>query len=131
PPRGHAFHLQLGPTEEMLAKCSCLRVELQCTCKSERPAKDVLCFLHHPKEELWRRQGPSLLDTLCTGLYLDMEKTTRWLQDLVKDAWLVLPQSRQCRLRVLPSRRSCKLRLTDASDSTILIHMMFGVQQGD
>ncbi|XP_029862226.1 inositol 1,4,5-trisphosphate receptor-interacting protein-like 1 [Aquila chrysaetos chrysaetos] len=129
PPRGHAFHLQLGTTGEMPARNSRLRVELECTCMRERLVEDVLCFLHHPEEELRKNQGPSLLRTLCTGPYLDMEKTTRWFQILVKAAWVVLPQSRHYRLTVLPSRRSCKLRLTNASDSPLLIEMIFGVQQ--
>ncbi|XP_075569177.1 inositol 1,4,5-trisphosphate receptor-interacting protein-like 1 [Pelecanus crispus] len=131
PPCGHAFHLELGNTGEMQAKDSCLRVELECTCTRKQLVENMLCFLHHPKEELRRNQGPSLLGTLCTGPYLDMEKTTRWFQILVKAAWVVLPQSRHCRLAVLPSRRSCRLRLTDASNSTLLIEMIFGVQQDD
>ncbi|NXA26170.1 IPIL1 protein, partial [Ibidorhyncha struthersii] len=130
-PPGHAFHLELGTAEQMPAKHSCLRVELDCTCRSKRLAKDMLCFLHHPKEKLRRNEGASLLGTLCTGPYLDIEKTTQWLQNLVKDAWVVLPQSRHCRLTVLPARRSCKLRLTDASNSTVLIQVMFGVQHSD
>ncbi|KAM6068272.1 inositol 1,4,5-trisphosphate receptor-interacting protein-like 1 [Theristicus caerulescens] len=131
PPRGHTFHLELGTAEEMLARNCSLRVELKCTCTRERLVEDMLCFLHHPKEELRKNQGPSLLGTLCTGPYLDMEKTTRWFQILVKAAWVVLPQSRHCRLTVLPSRRSCKLQLTNASDSTLLIEMIFGLQQDD
>ena len=129
PPRGHAFHLEPGTAEEMPARNSRLRVELECTCTRERLVGDMLCFLHHPEEELRKNQAPSLLGTLCTGPYLDMEKTTRWFQILVKAAWVVLPQSRHCRLTVLPSRRCCKLRLTNASDSAFLIEMMFGVQQ--
>ena len=128
PPQGHIFHLELGTTEERPAKNSSLRVELQCTCQRD----DMLCFLHCPDEELRRCQSSSLLGTLCTGPYLDLEKTTCWFQTLVKAAWVVLPQSRHCRLTVLPSRRSCKLRLTNASDTTtIMLEMIFGVQQGD
>ncbi|NWH55670.1 IPIL1 protein, partial [Fregata magnificens] len=126
---GHAFHLELGTAEEMPARNSRLRVQLECTCTRERLAGEMLCFLHHPEEELRKNQGPSLLGTLCTGPYLDMEKTTRWFQILVKAAWVVLPQSRHSRLTVLPSSCSCKLRLTNASDSTLPIEMMFGVQQ--
>ncbi|XP_074443017.1 inositol 1,4,5-trisphosphate receptor-interacting protein-like 1 [Larus michahellis] len=131
PPRGHNFHLELGTGEEMLANNFCIRVELVCTCMWEGLQKDMLCFLHHPKEELRRNQGPSLLDTLCTGPYLDIEKTIHWFQILVKAALVVLPQSRHCRVTVLPSTYSCKLRVTDASDNTILVHMVLGVQQGD
>lgn len=90
--------------------------------------EDVLVFLHHPKEELRKNQGPILLGTICTSPYLDMEKTTCWFQILVKAAWVVLPQSRHYHLTVLPSRRSCKLWLMNASDSPLLIEIS-GVQQ--
>ncbi|KAK2527536.1 hypothetical protein Q9966_010310 [Columba livia] len=125
PPRGHSFHLEMDTVEAMPARKSRLRVELECTCRRE----DMLCFLHCCKEELRQNQSASLLDTLCTGHRLDMEKTTRWFQILVKAAWVVLPQSAHRRLTVLPSRRSCKLRLTDRSSNTLLIEVMFGVQQ--
>ncbi|XP_074424975.1 LOW QUALITY PROTEIN: uncharacterized protein LOC141735753 [Larus michahellis] len=131
PPHGHAFHLELGTMEGMPAKHSCIRVEPECSCKRERLEKDTLCFLHCHQEQLRKNRGPSLLNTFCTGPYLDVEKTARWFQDMVKDAWVALPQSRHCHLKVLPSKRSCKLRLTDASGSTVFIHMMLGVQQGD
>ncbi|XP_075357772.1 LOW QUALITY PROTEIN: inositol 1,4,5-trisphosphate receptor-interacting protein-like 1 [Mycteria americana] len=131
PPRGHAFHLELGTAREMLARNFCIRVELECTCTRERPAGEMLCFLHHPEEELRRNQDPSLLGTLCTGSYLDVQKTARWFQILVKAAWVVLPESAQCRLTVLPSSRSCKFRVTKGNNKSLCIEMMFGVQQGD
>ncbi|XP_065694426.1 uncharacterized protein [Patagioenas fasciata] len=124
-PRGHSFHLEMDTVEAMPARKARLRVELECTCRRE----DMLCFLHCCKEELRQNQSASLLDTLCTGNHLDIEKTTRWFQILVKAAWVVLPQSTRRRLIVLPSRRSCKLRLTDRSSNTLLIEVMFGVQQ--
>ncbi|XP_074004900.1 inositol 1,4,5-trisphosphate receptor-interacting protein-like 1 [Numenius arquata] len=130
PPHGHAFHLELGTGEEKLANNYCIRVELECTCTRQQLEENMLCFLHHPKEELRRNQGPSLLGTLCTGPYLDREKTTRWFQILVKGASVFLPQSRYWRIIVLPSTCSCNLRLTDASGNTILIQMVLGVQQG-
>ncbi|XP_074885692.1 inositol 1,4,5-trisphosphate receptor-interacting protein-like 1 [Buteo buteo] len=129
PPRGHAFHLELrNKRERPVRKCR-VRVELECTCRRERLVEDMLCFLHHPEEELRRNQAASLLETFCTGPYLDMEKSTRWFQVLVKAAWVVLPQSTQHRLIVLRSRRSCKLRLTNTSNSPQLIEMTFVVQQ--
>ncbi|KAM6204205.1 inositol 1,4,5-trisphosphate receptor-interacting protein-like 1 [Sarcoramphus papa] len=131
PPRGHAFHLELGTTGEMPAKDSCIRVELVCTCMSERLAGEMLCFLHQPEEELRRNQGPSLLGTLCTGSYLDVQKTACWFQNFVRLAWVKVPQSRRYKMKVLPSSRSCKLQLTNASRRTLFIEMMFGVQQGD
>lgn len=38
--------------EELLARDSCVRVELECTCMREQLVENVLCFLHHPEEEL-------------------------------------------------------------------------------
>ncbi|XP_049684272.1 inositol 1,4,5-trisphosphate receptor-interacting protein-like 1 [Accipiter gentilis] len=128
PPRGHAFHLELGNSGERPVRNSRVRVELECSCRREQLAGEMLCFLHHPEEELRKNQSASLLDTLCTGPYLDMEKTTRWFQILVEASWRLLPQSRHHRLTMLPSRRSCKLRLTNVSNSPLLIVMTFGVQ---
>ncbi|XP_014821207.1 PREDICTED: inositol 1,4,5-trisphosphate receptor-interacting protein-like 1 [Calidris pugnax] len=132
PPRGHAFHVEVGTSSSKgtAGRKARLRVDLQCTCLREPLAENMLCFLHHPQKELRERQPPSLLGTLCTGHHLDTDKTSRWLQVLLKRAWAVMPQSAHCRLTVLPSRSSCTLRLTDASGSTIRIEMFFGVQQG-
>ncbi|XP_049684276.1 inositol 1,4,5-trisphosphate receptor-interacting protein-like 1 [Accipiter gentilis] len=129
PPCGHAFHLELGNRGERPARNSRVRVQLECICTREQLVEDMLCFLHHPKEKLRKNQSASLLDTLCTGPYLDMEKTTRWFQILVKASWQLLPQSRHHRLTVLPSKHSCKLRLTNTSNSPLLIVMTFMVQQ--
>ncbi|XP_075569016.1 inositol 1,4,5-trisphosphate receptor-interacting protein-like 1 [Pelecanus crispus] len=131
PPCGHTFHLELGNTGEMQAKDSCVRVELECTCTREQLMENMLCFLHHPKEELRRNQGPSLLSTLCTGSYLDVQKTARWFQSFVRSAWVAVPQSHHYNMEVLPSSRSCKLQLTNASGRTLFIEIMLGVQQGD
>ncbi|NXY75225.1 IPIL1 protein, partial [Glareola pratincola] len=131
PPHGHSFHLELGATEGMPGKYSRIRVEPRCSCKKGGLAKDTPCFLHCHKEQLGKNWGPSCLDTLCTGPYLDAEKTARWFQDMVKDAWVALPQAKHCQLKVLPSKRCCKLRLTDVSNSTVLIHIVHGVQQGN
>ncbi|KAF1470144.1 Inositol 1,4,5-trisphosphate receptor-interacting protein-like 1, partial [Pygoscelis antarcticus] len=132
PRHGHTFHLELGTTGEMPARNSCVHVVLECTCTREWLVEDMLCFVHHPKEKLRKNQCPRHPGTLCTGHYLDLEKTTHWFQVLVKAAWVVLTRSRHCRLIVLPSRRSCKLQLMNASDSsTHLTEMIFGVQQDD
>ncbi|XP_066857493.1 inositol 1,4,5-trisphosphate receptor-interacting protein-like 1 [Anser cygnoides] len=127
----HAFHLELGAAGETPAKNPGLRVELECACARERLVGNMLCFLHHPEDKLRRRQEPSLLCTLCTSSYLDVEETTRWFQALVKAAWELLPQSRHCRLTVLPSHRSCKLKLASASESTLSIEITLGVRLDD
>ena len=128
PPPGHTFHVELDDAEETATSRSCLRVQLECTCTRERLLGDMLCFLHHDQEELREKQGPSLLDTFCTGSYLHVEKSALWLQDQVKAAWRHLPQSRDCRLELLPSHRSCKIRLTTPSNCTFTIEMTLGVQ---
>ncbi|XP_040977965.1 inositol 1,4,5-trisphosphate receptor-interacting protein-like 1 [Aquila chrysaetos chrysaetos] len=131
PPRGHAFHLELGNRGETPARNFCVHVELVCTCRREQLAGEMLCFLHHPEEELRRDQGPSLLRTLCTDSYLDVQKTAHWFQNFVRSAWAVVPLSRRYNMTVLPSSHSCKLQLTNASRRTLFIEMVFGVQQGN
>lgn len=54
--------------------------------------RDMLCFLHNP-EKLRRKQMASLLHTLCTSSYLDVQKTATWFQELVTEAWAAMPQS--------------------------------------
>ncbi|XP_061232105.1 inositol 1,4,5-trisphosphate receptor-interacting protein-like 1 [Neopsephotus bourkii] len=130
PPRGHAFHLEAGAVGQRLLDF-CIRVELVCTCRTEETLGDTLCFHHHPEEALRKNQKPSLLHTLCTGSYLDVQKTAVWLQDFVSSAWEFLPQSRHYSMKVLPSSRSCKLQLIHISGRTLLIEMMPGVQQGN
>nr|XP_047908570.1 inositol 1,4,5-trisphosphate receptor-interacting protein-like 1 [Anser cygnoides] len=106
PPPRQAFHPELGTAGETPARNSCLHVELECTCAREWLVGDMLCFHHHPEDELWRRQEPSLLHTLCTGSHLNVEETICWFQALVKAAWELLPQSCHCCLTVLPSHCS-------------------------
>ncbi|XP_068545255.1 inositol 1,4,5-trisphosphate receptor-interacting protein-like 1 [Anas acuta] len=130
PPPGHAFHLELGTEGERLARNSCLRVELQCLCTRERMLGDVLCFLHRPQHEL-KNQDPSLLDTLCCSSYLDVQKTAKWFQELVAEAWEAVPQSARLKLTMLPSTRFCKFNLTKGSNKSLSIELMLGVKQGD
>ncbi|NWQ79366.1 IPIL1 protein, partial [Columbina picui] len=131
PPCGHIFHLELGTSGEMPVSDSRVHVELVCTCRGEQLVENMLCFLHHPQEEL-RIQHPSLLDTLCTGPYLDVQKTAQWFQDCVSSFWSVMPQARRYKVNVLPSERFCKLLLLrKASRRTLFIEIMFGVQQGN
>ncbi|XP_063249670.1 inositol 1,4,5-trisphosphate receptor-interacting protein-like 1 [Prinia subflava] len=130
PPPGHAFHLELD-TAGVLQRNFRVHVELLCTCRREQLGEeDMLCFLHQPEEELRSRQEPSLLDTLCTGSCLDVEKTVRWFCRFVRVAWLLLPESRHWRLMLQPSRRSCKFQLSKDEES-FAAEMIFGVQQGD
>ncbi|NWQ97856.1 IPIL1 protein, partial [Burhinus bistriatus] len=130
-PRWHTFHLELCNAGPMLARNFCIRVEPECTCLRERLVGDVLCFLHHSEEELKRNENPSLLRTLCTGSYLDVQKTARWYHQLVKASWVALPQASRWRLKMLPCDRSCKFQVTKDDQKKIIIEMMPGVQQGD
>ncbi|KAM4753992.1 uncharacterized protein ACIQIH_000596 [Cyanocitta cristata] len=130
PPPGHAFHLELNSAGQMAARTFCVRVELVCTCEREQLGKELLCFLHHSQEELRRKQKPSLLETLCTGSYLDVEKTSHWFYQLVRCSWLHLPQSYSWHLVFQPCSRSCQFRLSKGKKS-LVVEMLFGVRHGD
>ncbi|NXE66407.1 IPIL1 protein, partial [Calcarius ornatus] len=129
PPPGHVFHLELDTAGMAQRNCR-VRVELLCTCSSGQLVEDVLCFLHHPEQELRREQEPSLLHTLCTGSYLDVEKTAQWFCRFVRLAWMLLPQSCRWRLTLLPSRRSCRVQLSKEKES-LMAEMILGVRRGD
>ncbi|NWQ65500.1 IPIL1 protein, partial [Neopipo cinnamomea] len=130
PPKGHTFHLELDTTGKMPGKNFCIRVEPMCTCTRKQQGKKVLCFLHGPEEELRRNEELSLLYSLCTGSYLDVEKTTQWFYLLMKAKRFLLSQTYHWRLRLLPSNRSCRFRLMKGSES-FRVEVLFGVQQGD
>ncbi|XP_066407682.1 inositol 1,4,5-trisphosphate receptor-interacting protein-like 1 [Molothrus aeneus] len=129
PPPGHAFHLELD-TAGMAQRNFWVRVELLCTCSSRQLREDMLCFLHHPELELRREQEPSLLHTLCTSSYLDVEQTAQWFCCFVRLAWMLLPQSCHWRLTLLSSRRSCRVQLSKEKES-LMAEMIFGVRRGD
>ncbi|NWS32348.1 IPIL1 protein, partial [Polioptila caerulea] len=130
PPRGHSFHLELDGAEQRQVRNFRVRVQLECTCTREQQGDNMLCFLHHPEEELRSNQDPSLLDTLCTGSYLDVQKTARWFYQLVRAIWPALPQSHNWHLTLLPSRRSCQFKVTKGTES-FRIEMLFGVRRDD
>ncbi|NWI43466.1 IPIL1 protein, partial [Picathartes gymnocephalus] len=130
PPRGHSFHLELDTAGQRHVRNFRVRVQLECTCVSEQQGENMLCFLHHPEEELRSSQDPSLLDTLCSGSYLDVHKTARWFRQLVGAIWPALPQSHNWHLQLLPSRRSCQFKVTNGIES-FRIEMFFGVRRGD
>ncbi|XP_068265461.1 inositol 1,4,5-trisphosphate receptor-interacting protein-like 1 [Nyctibius grandis] len=132
PPCGHAFHLEQGTEQDMPVRNFRVRVELVCTCTREQLVENMLCFVHHPEEELRRNQDPSLLCTLCTGSYLDVQKTACWFQNVVMSSLTSLwPQTHHYKMKMLPATRSCKLQLTDSFRRTFFVEMMFGVQQGN
>ncbi|XP_075005106.1 inositol 1,4,5-trisphosphate receptor-interacting protein-like 1 [Calonectris borealis] len=130
PPPGHSFSLEPDTTGQWPARHSSTRVLLECMCSREKLPGDILCFLHHPDDKLPRDQSSDLLRTLCTGSYLDTEKTACWVQKLVRSAWLFLPQSHHCQLTVLPSSQTCRFQLTTTSELNICMEMVFAAQQG-
>ncbi|KAM9015697.1 inositol 1,4,5-trisphosphate receptor-interacting protein-like 1 [Ara ararauna] len=130
PPYGHAFLPELCNPGETPERNFRIRVQLVCTCKTEQLVGDMLCFIHHDEEEQRRNQGPSLLQTVCTGSYLDVQKTACRFHQLVKACWVVLPHSRRWRLTMLPCNRSCKFKMARAEEE-IIIEIMLGVQQGN
>ncbi|NXX84704.1 IPIL1 protein, partial [Urocolius indicus] len=122
-PYGYAFYLS---EEEPHVK-----VMQICTCNRNQLGENMLCFLHNPEDELRRNKNYSLLTTLCTGLYLDVQKTALWFQNLVKSVWKELPHSGLYKMQLELSTRSCKMKLTNASKRNVFIEFIFGVQQGD
>ncbi|NWV74782.1 IPIL1 protein, partial [Dasyornis broadbenti] len=131
PPCGHVFHLEPDTTGQLPQRSMRIRVELVCTCTGEQCDQNMLCFLHHAEEELKRNQAASLLHTLCTGPYLDVQKIAIWFQTFVISVWSMVPQSQHYRMKMLPSSRSCKMKLMKASGRSLLVELIFGVQQGD
>eukprot|EP00076_Gallus_gallus_P041542 XP_025007080.1 inositol 1,4,5-trisphosphate receptor-interacting protein-like 1 [Gallus gallus] len=131
-PHGHVFHPELGEEGEVLARNSRIRVELVCMCTREQQLGDVLCFLHHSEEELSQNQQPSLLQTLCTGSYLDVQKTAAWFNKQVPRTWRLTHRAHRYGLKVLPSSRSCKLQVTEhLQRGKVHVELLFGVQQGN
>ncbi|XP_023803285.1 inositol 1,4,5-trisphosphate receptor-interacting protein-like 1 [Cyanistes caeruleus] len=125
PPLGHSFSPE--STEQPPARR--IRVVLECLCSGEQ-LLGQMCFLHTSGGQLPRDQEWYLLDTLCTGSYLDAEKVTCWVQMLVASAWLRLPHSRHCQLTALPSHKSCIFQLSSTSGLCCSIEMALAVQQG-
>ncbi|XP_072776300.1 inositol 1,4,5-trisphosphate receptor-interacting protein-like 1 [Taeniopygia guttata] len=96
----------------------------------EQLGKMLLCLLHHSQEELQRKQQCSLLETLYTGSYLDVEKTSHWFFQMVRCSWLHVPQSYSWHLVFQPCSQSCQFQLSRGK-RTLSVEMLFGVRQGD
>ncbi|NWR04347.1 IPIL1 protein, partial [Paradoxornis webbianus] len=130
PPRGHSFRVELDTAGQTRMRNFRIRVRQECTCSREQRRRKMLCFLHHPEEELRSNQDPSLLHTLCTDSYLDVQKTARWFCQLVRAIWPALPQAHSWHLVLLPSTRSCQFKVSNGRES-YRIEMLFGVRQGN
>ncbi|NXK58880.1 IPIL1 protein, partial [Sylvietta virens] len=127
PPPGHTFHLELN---SIAARTFSVRVELVCTCQREQLGEKLMCFLHHSRKELRQKHQRSLLKTLCTGSYLDVEKTSHWFYQLLRSSWLHVHQSSSWDLVFQPSSRSCQFQLSKGGRS-LMVELLFGVRQGD
>ncbi|XP_041330672.1 uncharacterized protein LOC121357464 [Pyrgilauda ruficollis] len=125
PPPGHSF----SPESTKQPPARRIRVALECLCSGEQLLGHT-CFLHAAGGQLPTDQEWYLLDTLCTGSCLDLQKVTCWVQMLVLSAWLRLPQSRHCQLTALPCGKSCSFRLRGASGLHCSIEMALAVQLG-
>ncbi|NWW83562.1 IPIL1 protein, partial [Climacteris rufus] len=127
PPPRHSFRLELYGGERLPERCSSVRVVLECTCS--RIMGDTFCFLHPSKNNQTAQHSP-LLQTLCTGCYLDVEEIACWVQNLVQTAWEHLPQWQHWQLTVVPSSHSCRMLLTGPSEMQLCALLVFAVEQG-
>ncbi|NXT81286.1 IPIL1 protein, partial [Zapornia atra] len=105
PPTGHAFHLEQSAANGTEARTCRIRMVLLRTI-----------------------QERSLLCTLCTDSYLDVQKTTCWFQELVEDAWLVLSLTTMYRMELLPSSRSYRVQVRRHNKPMLTIEMILVVQ---
>ncbi|NXI31219.1 IPIL1 protein, partial [Sterrhoptilus dennistouni] len=128
PPVGHVFYLEPDTDQQRPGRNFRILVKLECHCPRDQQGEFLLCLLHHPDVVRRVTGQPNLLDTLCTGSYLDVKKTVRWFCALVRANWRRLPQSRSWDLALLPSKRSCNLRLTNSQES-FQVRLLFGVQR--
>ncbi|XP_062995528.1 inositol 1,4,5-trisphosphate receptor-interacting protein-like 1 [Elgaria multicarinata webbii] len=132
PPKGHSFHIETSDSEGAPSKHGHILVEMECMCKRERLLGDVVCFLHHPEQEVSKdKQGAFLMHVLCTSSHLDVEKTIQWFQSLVDKAWDSIYQKYNLDLLPQPSNTTCRLKLAFRSGRSISIDIILGVQQGD
>ncbi|XP_056345834.1 inositol 1,4,5-trisphosphate receptor-interacting protein-like 1 [Oenanthe melanoleuca] len=108
PPPGHSFVLEQDTVRQHPERRSDIRVVLQCTCSMEQEMGYSLCFVHRRGNEMLQDHGSPVLETLCTGFFLNVEYISSWVQSLLHSAWLRLPQWPRRRLTMLPCSRSCK-----------------------
>ncbi|XP_053797124.1 inositol 1,4,5-trisphosphate receptor-interacting protein-like 1 [Vidua chalybeata] len=130
PPPGHAFILEQDTLRQHPERCSDIRVVLECTCSMEPAMGYSSCFVHRwGKELLWDHKS-LVLETLCTGFYLNVEQISIWVQNLLCAAWLRLPQWPRWRLTLLPCSRSCKFLVSSPSEEQSCTEVFFAVHEG-
>ncbi|NWT89016.1 IPIL1 protein, partial [Lanius ludovicianus] len=129
PPPGHSFILEQDTVRQHPERCSDIRVELECTCSMERLMGYSLCFVHRQGNELLQDHSSLLLETLCTGSYLNIEQISTWVQNLLFSACLRLPQWPRRSLRLLPCSHSCKFLVSSPSEEQSCTEMFFAVHE--
>lgn len=130
PPPGHSFILEQGTMRQRPERCSDIRVVLECTCSMEPEMGYSLCFVHRRGKELLQDHKSLVLETLCTGFYLNVEQISSWVQNLLCAAWLRLPQLPRWRLMPLSCSRSCKFLVSSPSEEQSCTEMFFAVHEG-
>ncbi|NWT14788.1 IPIL1 protein, partial [Vireo altiloquus] len=130
PPPGHSFVLERDTVGQHPERSSDIRVVLECTCSMRRLLGYSLCFVHRRGDELLQDHSSLLLETLCTGSYLNIEQISTWVQNLLFSAWLRLPQWPRRRLTLLPCSRSCKFLVSSPFKAQSCTEMFFAVQEG-
>lgn len=130
PPPGHSFILEPDTVRQHPERCSDIRVVLECTCSMERVLGYSLCFVHRRGKKVLQDHKSLVLETLCTGFYLNVEQISSWAQNLLCSAWLRLPQWPRRRLTLLPCSRSCKFLVSSPSKEQSCTEMFFAVHEG-
>ncbi|XP_058687068.1 inositol 1,4,5-trisphosphate receptor-interacting protein-like 1 [Poecile atricapillus] len=127
-PSGHIFRLERDTDWLRPGRNFRVRVELVCSCPRGQEGVNMLCFRHHPDVIGMLTEQPNLLDMLCTGSYLDVEKTVYFFYRLLGVSWQRLPESRSWHLALHCSQRFCHLRLSNGQES-FQVQVMLGLQR--
>ncbi|XP_049640799.1 inositol 1,4,5-trisphosphate receptor-interacting protein-like 1 [Suncus etruscus] len=132
PPQGTMFVLEMRDPA-LGRRCGSVLVESECMCKHEKLLGDVLCLVHHHREQptLSSMCSSSTKAALCTTSYLDVYKTVQWFQNLVSNAWALVAHKYDFKFSLPPSNTSCNLRLDYRSGRSLSIHLILGVQRED
>lgn len=129
PPPGHSFVLEQDTVRQHPERCSDIRVVLECTCSTEPDSAESLCFVHRRGNEVLQDHRSPVLETLCTGFFLNVEHISSWVQSLLFSAWLRLPPWPGRHLTMLPCSRSCKFLVSSPSKEHSYTEMFFAVHE--
>ncbi|KAL2305491.1 hypothetical protein Nmel_007478 [Mimus melanotis] len=129
PPPGHSFVLERDTVRQHPERSSDIRVLLECTCSTECDMGYSFCFVHRQGNEMLQDHRSPVLETLCTGFFLNVEHISSWVQSLLFSAWLRLPQWPRRHLMMLPCSRSCKFLVSSPSKEQSYTEMFFAVHE--